>query len=70
MENSINGDVKNISGRKTTNSAQTNGQTHIPASNHSSPARNPLNSNLGVARRRRTVIKRGNEPPAATRFFF
>uniref|UniRef100_A0A915N8W9 non-specific serine/threonine protein kinase n=1 Tax=Meloidogyne javanica TaxID=6303 RepID=A0A915N8W9_MELJA len=66
MENSINGDVKNISGRKTTNSAQTNGQTHIPASNHSSPARNPLNSNLGVARRRRTVIKRGNEPPAAT----
>ncbi|KAL7080582.1 hypothetical protein ACQ4LE_000537 [Meloidogyne hapla] len=65
MDNSTNGDVKNASARKTTNSAQTNGQTHIPSSNHSSPARNPTNNNLGVARRRRTVIKRGNEPQVA-----
>ncbi|KAF7632501.1 Protein kinase domain-containing protein [Meloidogyne graminicola] len=61
--NSTNGETRNA--RKSTNSAQTNGQTHIPSSNHSSPARNPLNNNIGVARRRRTVIKRGNEPQAA-----
>lgn len=65
--NSTNGETRNA--RKSTNSAQTNGQTHIPSSNHSSPARNPLNNNIGVARRRRTVIKRGNEPQAAARFF-